>query len=374
MKLDCHPYLVQIREILMGFLRIERRLNPSWKVVIGVSVLSIFLAVFVIGFIFLGYGISPVKAYIEIFIETVGNVYGLTLIIWQSIPLLLCGVGLLLAFKASFWNIGAEGQLLMGAVSATWVALFSGFPDYLMIPMIFIFGFAGGALWGLLSTVFKARFRINEVITTLMMNYIAMNIVLFLIHGPWKGEEMRGFAYTNSFPEAATLPVIGYTYIHWPTLAAGLVLAGIVYVIVTRTKLGFEVKVIGRSRQAARYAGISYFRTIFRVMIISGGAAGLAGAGEVAGVHQMLRHPDQISLGYGYTAIIVAWLARGNPLIVILTSFLFGIIYVAGDVVQLSFGLPFQIINVFTGLILFFLIAGESLVHNKISWKAKEGL
>ncbi|MBA7689795.1 hypothetical protein ES703_98306 [subsurface metagenome] len=357
----------------MRFLRIEKRLSPSWKVVFGVSILSIFLAFFVIGFIFFGYGINPINAYIEIFIETVGNVYGITQIVWQSIPLLLCGVGLLFAFKASFWNIGAEGQLLMGAVAATWAALFSGFPDFLMIPMIFGFGFAGGALWGLLSTVLKTKFRINEVITTLMMNYIAMNIVLYLIHGPWKGEEMRGFAYTNSFPEAACLPTIGTSYIHWPTLLIGLFLAAVVFVIISRTKLGYEVKVIGQSQQAARYAGIYYFRTIFLVMLISGGFAGLAGAGEVAGVHHMLRHPDQISLGYGYTAIIVAWLARGNSLVTILTSFLFGIIYVAGDVVQLSFGLPFQIVNVFTGLILFFLISSENMVHYKVSLKRKEG-
>jgi len=357
----------------MRFLRIEKRLNPSWKVFFSVSILSIFLAFFIIGFIFLGYGISPIKAYIEILIETVGNFYGITQIIWQSIPLLLCGVGLLLAFRASFWNIGAEGQLLIGAVAATWVALFSGLPDFLMIPMIFIFGFIGGALWGLLSTVLKAKFRINEVITTLMMNYIAMNIVLYLIHGPWKGEEMRGFAYTNTFPEAAQLPTIGMSYIHWPTLVVGLALVTLIYVIIKRTKLGYEVKVIGLSQQAAKYAGISYFRTIFWVMLISGGCAGLAGAGEVSGVHHMLRHPDQVSLGYGYTAIIVAWLARGNSFITILTSILFGIIYVAGDVIQLSFGFPFQIVNVFTGLILFFLISSESLVNYKISWKGKAG-
>ncbi len=358
----------------MKFLRIEKRVNPSWKVVFGVSILAIFLAFFVIGFIFLGYGINPVKAYVEIFIETVGNVYGITQIIWQSIPLLLCGVGLLLAFKASFWNIGAEGQLLMGAVAATWVALFSGFPDFLMIPMIFILGFIGGALWGLLSTVLKAKFRINEVITTLMMNYIAMNIVLYLIHGPWKGEEMRGFAYTNSFPKAAWLPTIGATYIHWPTLLIALFLAATAFLIISRTKLGYEVKVIGQSQKSARYAGISYFRTIFWVMLISGGCAGLAGAGEVAGVHHMLRHPDQVSLGYGYTGIIVAWLARGNPMVTILTSFLFGTIYVAGDVLQLSFGFPFQIVNVFTGLILFFLISSENLMHYRVSFKRREGL
>jgi ABC-type uncharacterized transport system permease subunit len=163
------------------------------------------------------------------------------------------------------------------------------------------------------------------------------------------------------------------SYIHWPTLLIGLILVGVMYVIVTRTKLGYEVKVIGQSQKSAQYAGISYFRTIFWVMLISGGFAGIAGAGEVAGVHHMLRHPDQVSLGYGYTGIIVAWLARGNPILTIVTSFLFGIIYVAGDVVQLSFGLPFQIVNVFTGLILFFLISSERLMYYKISFNRSAG-
>ena len=206
-----------------------------------------------------------------------------------------------------------------------------------------------------------------------MMNYIAMNIVLYLIHGPWKGEEMRGFAYTNQFPQAAWLPTIGMSDIHWPTLLLGLLAAAFVYLIISRTRLGYEIKVVGQSPKAARYAGISYFKTIFLVMIISGGFAGLAGAGEVCGVHHMLRHPDQISLGYGYTGIIVAWLARGNPPVAILTSLLFGAIYAAGDVLQLSFGLPFQIVNVFTGLILFFLISSETLVKYRISIQRREG-
>jgi ABC-type uncharacterized transport system permease subunit len=361
-----------MERVRMRRLKVEKRTNTSAWTVFYISTVAILLAFIVIGFIFLGFGINPLEAYLEIIVETVGNSYGLSQIVWQSIPLLLCGVGLLLAFKTSFWNIGAEGQLLMGATAATWAALFSPVPDPLLIPAAFILGFAGGAVWGLLSTIFRARFSINEVITTLMMNYIASNIVLYLIHGPWKGETMRGFAYTDQFPESAWLPTLGMSNIHWPTLLLGLIAAVCVYLILTRTRLGYEVKVVGQSPKAARYAGISYFRTVFFVMVISGGLAGLAGAGEVLGVHHMLRHSDQISLGYGYTAIIVAWLARGNPLIVILTSLLFGAIYVAGDVLQLSFNLPFQIVNVFTGLILFFLISSDTFLNYKISFKKKE--
>ncbi len=355
-------------------IHIERNVAvPSRVVVFGISFLSIFLASIVIGFIFIAFGLNPFRTYFDIFLKTLGSTYGLSEIVRKSIPLLLCGVGLLLVFRTSFWNIGAEGQLLMGAVAATWVALFSNFPNPLLIPLIFVFGFIAGALWGFIPTVLRSRFRIPEVITTLMLNYIALYIVLYLVHGPWKGETMRGFAYTDKFPESAWLPYIGTTRIHWPTLMLALVLVAVVWFILYRAKLGYELKVISQSPKAGKYAGISYFKTIFWVMVISGGAAGLAGAGEVAGVHRLLRHPNQISLGYGYTAILVAWLARSNPVATILTSVLMATIFVAGDTMQLSFGLPAQIVNVFTGLILFFLILSEGMMSYKISWKKQEG-
>ncbi len=354
-------------------IRIERNLTvPSRLAVFGVSVLSVVLALIVIGFIFLAYGIPPFKAYVNIFVKTLGSFYGISEIIRKSIPLLLCGVGLLIVFRTSFWNIGAEGQLLMGAVAATWVALFSNVPDPLLIPLIFVFGFLGGAVWGFIPTLLRSKFKIPEVITTLMMNYVALYIVLYLVHGPWKGESMRGFAYTDKFPDGAWLPYIGTTRIHWPTLLLALVLIGVIWLILYRARLGYELKVISQSPKAGMYAGISYFKTIFWVMLISGGAAGLAGAGEVAGIHHLLRHPNQISLGYGYTAILVAWLARGNPVATILTSLLMATIFVAGDTIQLSFGLPSQIVNVVTGLILFFLILSEGILSYRVLWKGKE--
>jgi simple sugar transport system permease protein len=357
---------------MMGF-RIERNTTvPSSIAVFSVSALSVVLALVVVGFIFLAYGISPFTAFADVFTKTLGNFYGISEILRKSIPLLLCGIGLLLVFRTSFWNIGAEGQLLMGALAATWVALFSGIPGFLMIPMIFICAFIAGAVWGFIPTYLRSRFNIPEVITTLMLNYVALYIVLYLVHGPWKGETMRGFAYTDTFPESAWLPFLGNTRIHWPTLLLGLLLVGVVWLILNRSKLGYELKVISQSPRAGRYAGISYFKTIFWVMFISGGAAGLAGAGEVAGIHHLLRHPDQISLGYGYTAILVAWLARGNPVVTIITSLLMASIFVAGDTIQLSFGLPSQIVNVVTGLILFFLILSEGLLRYRIAWKGKE--
>ena len=348
--------------------KVERRPVASGRVVFFVSLLAIFAALMVAGIFFQIYGVSPIRAYQLILRGSLGSRFGLTETVRRAIPLLLCGVGLTVAFRALFWNIGAEGQLLLGAVAAAGVALFTGLPDQLLLPAMFIGGFIGGAAWGLIPAILKVKLGVNDVITTLMMNYIAIYIVEWLIHGPWKGPSMRGFAYTDTFPRAAWLPTIYGTRIHWPTLVLGLVLAALMYILVTRTRSGFEIRVIGENPDAARFAGINPLMTTLLVMLISGGFAGLAGVGEVAGIHQRLLGPSHISMGYGYTAIIVAWLARRNPLAVIVTSFLFGVIMTGGDVIRVSLGLPFQLINVFNGLILFFLIGSEILLRYRISF------
>jgi simple sugar transport system permease protein len=336
-------------------------------VVFLVSVLAILAALVAGGIFFWIYGVSPFHAYSMILKGALGSRLGLTETVRRAIPLLLIGVGLTIAFRALFWNIGAEGQLLCGAIAAAGVALFSGIPAPWLLPAMFAAGFLAGAAWGLIPAVLKAKLGINDVITTLMMNYIAIYIVEWLIHGPWKGPSMRGFAYTDMFPRAARLPLIYGSRIHWPTLILGLVLAVVAYVFVNRTRGGFEVRVIGENPEAGRYAGISQLKTTLSVMFISGGLAGLAGVGEVAGVHWRLFSPTQISMGYGYTAIIVAWLARRNPLAVIITSFLFGVIMAGGDVIRVSLGMPFQVVNVFNGLILFFLIGSEILIRYKVT-------
>lgn len=350
---------------------IERRPVPSGRTVLLVSVLAVLAALVVAGIFFQAYGVSPIRAYHLIIRGALGSKLGLTETVRRTIPLLLCGVGLAIAFRALFWNIGAEGQLLVGAVAATGVALFSGLPAGLLLPAMFIAGFLAGALWGLVPAALKARLGINDVITTLMMNYIAIYIVEWLIHGPWKGSQMRGFAYTDKFPQAARLSLIPGTRIHWPTLVLGVVLAVVAYILLSRTRQGFEIKVVGENPDAARFAGISQLKTTLLVMLISGGLAGLAGVGEMAGIHGMLRSATHISMGYGYTAIIVAWLARRNPLAVIGTACFFGVLMAGGDVIKVSLRLPFQLINVFNGLIMFFLIGSEILMRYKISLRRR---
>jgi len=351
---------------LPGWITVKRRPAPSPWLVFGISLAAIAAALIVAGIFFQIYGVSPFRAYGDILRGALGSKLGVTETIRRMIPLLVIGVGLSVALRALFWNIGADGQLLMGAVAASGIALFSGLPGPLLLPAMLLGGFLAGAAWGLVPAILKARLGINDVITTLMLNYVAISIVEWLIHDPWKGPTMRGFAYTDKFPAAAILPTIAGTRIHWPTLLIGLVAAILLFLIVKRTRVGFEIRVAGENPHAARFSGISQTKVTLFAMMISGGLAGIAGVGEVAGIHHMLLAPNNISLGYGYTAIIVAWLARRNPLAVILTSFLFGVIMRGGDVIKVSLGLPFQLVNVFNGLILFFLIGSEILMRYRI--------
>ncbi len=352
-------------------LKIEKRPIVSSSVTLAVSILSMLLALIAVAFVFLGYGVDPTYAYQKIFIGSFGSLTGFSETIVKAIPLMICGIGLAVAFKALVWNIGAEGQLLMGAIAATGIALYV-IPEassVLLLPSMFIGGFLAGAVWGVIPGVLKAKLKANEVITTLMMNYIASNLVEYLIYGPWKGAMEWGFPITNEFPLSAWLPYlpIGMGRIHYPTLILALSLAVLTYVFIMRTTLGFEVRVMGENPDAAKYAGMSYFKTVILVMLISGGLAGLAGVGEVAGIHHRLRYPKGISPppGYGYTAIIVTCLGRLNPLAIILSSLLFGGLLVGGDAIQVI-GLPFAAIGLFNGAILFFVLGGELLTRYKI--------
>lgn len=351
----------------LGTLQIERDPNPRGSWIVLVSIGAIGAALGAAGLLFVAFGINPLRAYAAIAQGTFADWRAAADIVRRTIPLLLCGVGLVMAFRAQFWNIGAEGQLVLGAVAATGVALFLPIPLAWRLPAMFLAGFAGGALWGLAPTWLRLRLGVNEVITTLMMNYIAIFLVEWLIHGPWKGPSAFGFAYTDTFPEATWLPAITGTRIHWPTLALGVALAAGLAFFLARTRLGFEIRVLGQNPDAARYAGIDPARTTVLVMIVSAGAAGLAGVGEVAGIHHKLLDPNQISLGYGYAAIIVAWLARGSPLAAILTALFLGMVFSAGDVLKVTLQMPTRVTDVFNGLILFFLIGSERLLYYRVS-------
>ncbi len=352
----------------IGPFLIEKDLVAPPIRVLLVSAAALALAFLTAALVFWAYGVDPVLAYRTIFVETLLSSGGFAEGVRRAIPLLLAGVGLVLAFRAQFWNIGAEGQLLLGAVAAAGVALFAPLPAALLLPAMFLAGFVAGGLWAVLPALLKLRLGVNDVLTTLMLNYVAVYLVEWLIHGPWRGRTAFGFAYSDRFPEPAMLPLIPGTYVHWPTLLLALAGALAAWFVLTHTTWGYPVRVTGDNPEAARYAHMPVFRVVFAVALASGGFAGLAGVGEVAGVHGRLLEAYQISLGYGYTAIIVAWLARGNPLGAMLTALFMGLIFASGDVMKISLQMPFRVTDVFNGLILFFLISSERLLYYRVRW------
>ncbi len=345
---------------------LEPRPTPPISWLLMLSAASIFVALLVLGVVFLVAGLNPFSAYATLASRTLGDWDGWSRVIQRAIPLVLIGVGLVLAFRAQFFNIGAEGQLLVGAVAGSAVALFLPSLGFLTIPIMFLAGFIAGAIWGFIPAILKLKLEVNEVITTLMLNYVAATLIEYLITGPWKGQNQVGFSYTDDFPAAARLPLLGSSYIHIPTLLLGLILAVFVAVVLSRTRLGFRMRILGESIATARYVGINAVSTTLWVVMFSAGAAGLAGVGEVAGIHGKLLEPGQISLGYGYTAIIVAWLARGSPIAAIFTALFLGISFAAGDVMKVSLQLPANTTNIFNGTVLMLLIATEPLVKFRV--------
>lgn len=341
-------------------LRIEKRLaTPRWLPAASLTV-GLLLALVTVAVIFATLGVDPLTAFQRIFRGGFGSFYGLQETVTKSIPLMLAGVGLTLAFRGRMYNIGAEGQFMIGAIFATGIVrLFPTWPGFLLLPTMFVGGFLGGALWASIPALLKTRFRVDETLTSLMLVYVAYEAVKFLVYGPWRGSDTRGFPITDEFPVAAHIPILPGTRIHYVTLLLAIAAAILVYLLLTRTKLGYEIRVTGENPEAARYAGMDYRKVALLVMLISGGLAGLAGMGEVAGIHFRLRPPEALSPGYGFTAIIVAWLARLNPLAAMLTAFLLGGLLVGGDAIQIALNLPAATVQIFNGVILLFVIASE---------------
>ena len=324
----------------------------------------------VIGAVILAFaGGDPVRAYLHIIDAAFGDIGVLSDTLVKATPLILIGLGLALAFRMRLWNIGAEGQFLLGAWGASavvlWPILPPGTPAIVVIPAMMLAGATAGAIWAIVPGILKARLGVNEIITTLMLNYVALAWVQFWVFGPWSE---GGFQQTAPFVKEAWLPRLTDFSDQFPVLAGltthlglafGLIAAAIMSVVISRTRWGYEIRLIGDNPRAARYAGINTTRYVIVVFAISGALAGLAGMSEVSGVVHRLQ--DRISPGYGFTAIIIAYLARFGPWQVIVASILFGALILAGREIQPS-GVPAMI----QGIVLFCLIAADVLVRYRI--------
>lgn len=344
-------------------LRIEKR-EQGGALLRGLTIsASVLVALLFAGSLLFFAGVDPLAAYLEIINEALGSAYGLSETLVKATPLIITGLAVSIAFRMQIWNIGAEGQLYLGACGATWVALFSGLDAPLMLPAMFGAAFLAGGLWAAVAALLRACWQVNEVIVTLLMNYIAILLTDYLIFGPWKNPDGFNFPLTAQFGAAARFSEYFNTRLHSGFFLA-LFCALAVYLLMERTIWGFQIKAIGSNPDAARYAGMKTGLAVFLVLTLSGALAGVAGFSEVAGLQHRLQHG--ISPGYGYTAIIIAWLARRSALGVVIVSFLLGVLLVGGDSLQLSWQLPVAFAYAFQGLILFFLLAGDFFINFRL--------
>jgi general nucleoside transport system permease protein len=351
-------------------LQIEPRMKVSRWLPIWTSIVAVVVALILGGVLIAIVGGDPFGTYAHIAKVAFGDLGGITDTLTKATPLILVGLACSLAFRMKLWNIGAEGQFFMGAWAASAVVLLPVLPPetspFIFIPVMMIAGMLGGAAWGFIPGFLKARFRVNEVITTLMLNYIAVAWNNFFIFAVWSE---GGFQMSPMFPRTAWLPRLSdlasqIKDFRGLTLHGGFIIAVIAAVIVwfimNRSKWGYEIRLIGDNPKAAEYAGIPIKRNIILVMMVSGALAGLAGMSEISGVVHRLQ--GAISPGYGFTGIIIAWLAKLNPFAVILVSILFGALLLAGREIQPS-GIPKMI----QGIVLVCLIASDFFVRYRVS-------
>jgi len=335
-----------------------------------VSLLAIAVALAIGGIVIALAGGDPVRSYAHIANASFGNIGVISDTIVKATPILLASLACSVAFRMRLWNIGAEGQFIMGAFGASAVVLAPILPAetsrWLFIPVMMLAGMAAGAAWGLIPGYLRAAFNVNEIISTLMLNYIAVAWVNFWIFAVWTE---GGFQMSHQFPKSAWLPrLLDYasavpvfrgltTHLG---LVIGVVAAIVLWFVVFRSRWGYEIRLIGDNPRAARYAGISITRNTVLVMMLSGALAGLGGMSEVTGVvHRLQTSP--LAAGYGFTGIIVAWLAKLNPLVIIIVSILFGALLLAGREIQPS-GVPKMI----QGIILVCLIASDFFLRYRI--------
>ena len=311
------------------------------------------LAVF--GAILLLAGKDPLKAYADTFSYTLANAYGFSELLVRMTPLLLTAVAVALPSRLGLINVGGEGQLYMGAwLASAGALLFPGLPAGILLPLVVVLGFLGGAIWGAIPGILRAAKLVNETIATLLLNYIAPLIVSFFIFGPWRSVDNSAYPQSSAFPEAARLPSFFNTRIHAGLLISLVVLLAY-WLVLEKTRWGISMRAIGGNGEAAQRLGIPVAAWIVVALAIGGGLAGLAGMGEVMGIHGRLR--QGLSPGYGFTGFLISWLAGGRPLGILFMAFLFAIITSAGDTLQITQGLPYSVVNILLAMILFIVLA-----------------
>ncbi|MGB3621872.1 ABC transporter permease [Ketobacter sp. MCCC 1A13808] len=348
-------------------LKMERRQSSSaWMPYVS-PLLAGVLTLISGAIVFSVLGQPPLYALKTFLITPVADSYGIAELCVKAGPILLCALGLSVAYRANVWNIGAEGQLLMGGLAGSALAVqFTDSDSVLLLPMVLICGMAAGLLWAGIAALLKTQFNTNEILTTIMLNYIAFNLLQYAVHGPLKDPHGFNFPESAMFADAARLPILWEeTRVHLGIILALISSAG-VWVLLSKSFMGYQIQVLGNDERAARMAGYKQKRLVWFALLLSGGLAGLAGVGEVAGpIGQLV---PQISPGYGYAAIIVAFLGRLHPIGVVLASVLMALLYMGGEMVQIELNLPLALTGMFQGMLLFYLLACDMLIQYRLRW------
>ena len=350
-------------------IRVVKKAELAGREIVILRLEAIILAVAAGGLFILSIGQNPLLVYKTIVEGCFRSGMSFQATIKIMIPLLVSSLGVTLAFKMKFWNIGAEGQIIMGAVFATYFALFhSDWNHWVLILVMIGAGIVGGGLWGLIPAWFKTKFDTNETLFTLMLNYIALHIISWLQEGPWRDKTAQGFAKIPRFDKNAALDKVFGIQFGW---IIALILVVVILIYLKYSKQGYEIGVVGESQDTARYAGMNVRKIVLRTMFFSGAVCGLGGMIQAAGSDITLT--TSVAGGVGFTAIIVAWLAQLNPVMILVVSLCFSILEKGSSVVQSTYGLSSDCAAVLQGIILFFILGCELFVRYKFVFRRKGG-
>ncbi|MEW6169747.1 MAG: ABC transporter permease [Pseudomonadota bacterium] len=346
-------------------LRLERRAQPSRAMRVLAPLIAALL-MFLTGLvIFTLLGKAPLAAFGVFFVKPLSSMYGLGELLVKTAPLLLCALGLAIGFRANVWNIGAEGQLVAGALAGSGVALAWGQTESAgVLPAMLLAGALGGMAWAAVPALLRTRFRTSEILTSLMLVYVAQLLLSYLVHGPWRDPDGFNFPQSRMFNDWELLPLLGEgTRAHLGAVFA-LVAALLSWFFTEKTYAGYRLQVAGLAPAAAAYAGFGEQRNVWLALLIGGACAGLAGIGEVAGPIGQLQ--PSVSPGYGFAAIIVAFVGRLHAAGIVLASLLMSLLYLGGEQAQIDLALPAAITGLFQGLLLFYLLAADAFVTWRI--------
>ena len=326
---------------------------------IVLAFLATALAVFILGY-------DPLLVYRQIFTGALGSAFRIGATLNKAIPLVILSLGVSVAFKMKFWNIGGEGQMLMGGFGASCVALqFGHLPSYVLLPLMFAAGAAGGAMWAAVPALLKIRFGASETLLTLMLNYIALKWIVYLQYGPWR--QPGGFPKIPNFSANAVLPHVFGIHAGW---IIALVLAGLVFVFQSRSKLGYKIAVIGENAATASYAGINVAKVTVGAMLISGAICGAAGMIQCSAVEKTLN--EAFTGGLGFTAVITAWLARLSPGGILVSSFAFALFIQGSSFLETSLRISSNVSGVLQGVLIFFVLGFEFFLRYKPGFRSRK--